>query len=152
MFSMFMWWKRAPSSRDGGRVPWQVKYLRTPRARALSSPSSERGSEEQVTVLRNGFLMVLGLEPTQDGARPRTGMVGEGEEAGEISMMALAGVTGADISLIGAKVGMSRLLRVGGAMVGRGWIFERVEVALIIDWDSENFWTSSSAFMLSSLT
>ncbi len=103
-------------------------------------------------MLRNGFLMVLGLELTQDGAGPRTGMVGEGEEAGEISMMALAGVMGADISLIGAKVGMSRLLRVGGAMVGRGWIFERREAALIDGWDSENFRTSSSMFMSSSLT
>jgi len=80
------------------------------------------------------------------------GMVEKGEEAEEISMMALVGVMGADISIPGAKVGMLRLSRVGGAMVGSGWIFRRREVALIDGWDSENFWTSSSAFMSSLLT
>ncbi len=122
------------------------------RARALSSPRLETASEKQVTVFKKGFLMLLGLEPTQDGAGPKTGIVGEGEEVGEISMMALAGVLGADMLFLKAMVGMSRLLRVGGAMVGSGWIFERREVALIDGWDSENFQTSLSAFMSSSLT
>ncbi len=119
--------------------------------RALSSPRLETASEKQVTVFRNRFLMALGLEPTQDGAGPRTGIVGEGEEVGEISMMALAGVMGADMSILGTKVGMLRLSRVGGAMVGSGWIFER-EVVLIDGWDSENFQISLSMFMSSSLT
>ncbi len=96
--------------------------------------------------------MWLELEPTQDGGRPRVGMVGEGEEAGEILIMVLAGVVGADMSILGTKVGMLRLSMVGGAMVGRGWSFRRREAALIECWDCENFWTSLSAFMLSSLT
>ncbi len=78
--------------------------------------------------------------------------MGEGEEAGEISMTALAGVLGAVMSFLKAMVGMSRLLRVGGAMVGSRWIFEMREVVLIDGWDSENFWTSLSMFMSSSLT
>ncbi len=57
--------------------------------------------------------------------------MGEGEEVGEILMMALAGVLGVDISFLKAMVGISRLLRVGGAMVGSGWIFKRREAALI---------------------
>ncbi len=118
------------------------------RARVLSSPRSEMASKEQVTVFRNGFLMASGLELTQDGAGPKMGFVGEGEEAGEISIMALAGVFGADMSFLRAMVGMSRLLRVGEAMVGSGWISERREAALIDGWDSKHFWTSSSAFML----
>ena len=77
-------------------------------------------SKEQVTVFRKGFLMELGLEPTQDRGGPRTGIVGEREEAGEISITALAGVVGADMSILETKVGMLRLSRVGGAMVGRG--------------------------------
>jgi len=77
-------------------------------------------SEKQVTVFRKGFLMELGLEPTQDGAGPKIGTVGEGEKVGEISIMALAGVLGADMSFLKAMVGMLRLLRVGGAMVGGG--------------------------------
>ena len=79
-------------------------------------------------------------------------MVGEGEEVGEISIMALAGVTGADMLILRTKVEMLRLSRVEGAMVGRGWISKRREVVLIDGWDCENFWTSSSIFMSSSLT
>ncbi len=78
--------------------------------------------------------------------------MGEREEVGEISMMALVGVVGADMSILGTKVGMLRLLRVGGAMVGRGWISERREAVLIDGWDCENFWTSLSVFMSSLLT
>ena len=78
--------------------------------------------------------------------------MGEGEEVGEISMMVLAGVVGIDMSILGTKVGMLRLSRVGGAMVGRGWIFKRREAALIDGWDCENFWTSLSVFMSSLLT
>ncbi len=103
-------------------------------------------------MLRNRFLMASGLLPTQDGGGPRMGIVGEGEEAGEILITALAGAMGADMLILGTKVGMLRLSRVGGAMVGRGWIFERREAALIDGWDSENFRTSSSAFMSSLLT
>ncbi len=66
-------------------------------------------------------------------------MVGEGEEAGKISITALAGVTGADMSILGTKVGMLRLLRVGGAMVGRRWVSGLSEVVLITGWDCENF-------------
>ncbi len=58
--------------------------------------------------------------------------MGEGEEVEEISIMALAGVAEADMSILGMKVGMLRLLRVGGAMVGRGWFFEKMEAALIV--------------------
>jgi len=58
-------------------------------------------------------------------------MVGKGEEVGEISITALAGVAGADISILGTKMGMLELLMVGGAMVGRGWSFRRREAALI---------------------
>jgi len=78
--------------------------------------------------------------------------VGEGEEVGEISMMVLAGVVGIDMSILGTKVGMLRLSRVGGAMVGRGWVFKRRDATLIVGWDLENFWTSSSTFMSSLLT
>ena len=78
--------------------------------------------------------------------------MGEGEEVEEISIMALAGVVGADISIFGARVGMLEFSKVGGAMVSRGWIFKRREAALIDGWDCENFWTSSSAFMSSLLT
>ncbi len=90
-------------------------------------------------MFKKGFLMLSGLEPTQDGAGPKTGTVGEGEEVGEILMMALAGVLGADMLFL-------------KAMVGSGWIFERREVAFIDSWDSENFQTSSSMFMSSLLT
>ncbi len=83
-------------------------------------------------LFKNEFLMALGLEPAQDRGRPRVGIVGEGEEVGEISITALAGVAGADMSILETKVGMLRLSRVGGAMVGRGLIFERIEVALIM--------------------
>ncbi len=58
----------------------------------LSSPRSETAREEHWMLFRNGFLMASGLVPTQDGGGPKTGIVGEGEEAGEISIMALAGV------------------------------------------------------------
>ncbi len=64
--------------------------------------------------------MLLGLKPTQDRGGPKVGIVGEGEKAGEISRMALAGVVEADMLILGTKVGMLRLLRVGGAMVGKG--------------------------------
>ncbi len=103
-------------------------------------------------MFRKGFLIPSGLVPTQDGGGPKMGTVGEGEEAGEISMTALAGVLGADMSFLKAMVGMLRLLRVGGTMVGSGWIFKRREAVLIDGWDSENFWTSSSTFMSSLLT
>ena len=73
-----------------------------------------------MTVFRKGFLMALGLKPTQDGAGPRMGIVGEGEEAGEISIIALVGVLGADMSFLRAMVGISRFERVRGAMVGNG--------------------------------
>jgi len=78
--------------------------------------------------------------------------VGEGEEVGEISIIVLVGVVGADILILRTKVGMLRLLRVGVAMVGRWSIFKRRETALIDGWDCENFWTSSSMFMSSLLT
>ena len=84
--------------------------------------------------------MWWGLDPTQDGGGPRVGMVGEGEEVGEILIMALAGVTGADMLILGTKVGIKRLSMDGGAMVGRGWVSEWREVALINGWDCENFW------------
>ena len=71
-------------------------------------------------LFKNRFLIVSGLEPTQDGGGPKVGMVGEGEEVGEISMIALAGVAGANILILGTKVGMLRLSRVGGAIGGRG--------------------------------
>jgi len=90
------------------------------RESALSSPRLEIASKEQVTVLRNRFLILSGLVPTQDRASPKVGGDWGGEEAGEISITALAGVVGADMSFLWAKVGMSRLLRVGGAMVGSG--------------------------------
>ncbi len=80
------------------------------------------------------------------------GIVGEGEEAREILITALAGVAVVDMLILGTKVRMLRLSRVRGAMVGKGWIFERMKVVLIMGWDSENFWTSSSAFMSSLLT
>jgi len=71
-------------------------------------------------MFRNRFLRALGLEPTQDRGGPKVGIVGEGEEAGEISIKALVGVVGADMLILGTKVGMLRLLRVEGAMMGRG--------------------------------
>jgi len=117
------------------------------RARALSSPRSEAAREEHWMLFRNRFPMRSGLDPTQDGGGPRVGMVEEGEEAGEILMTALAGVIGADMLILRTKVGMLRLSRVGGAIVGRGWSFRRREAALIDGWDSENFWTSLSMFM-----
>ncbi len=80
------------------------------------------------------------------------GIVREGEEAGEISMMVLTGEVKADMLFLGRTVGMQELSTVGGAMMGRGWIFKRMEAALIMGWDSETFWTSSSTFMLSLLT
>ena len=120
--------------------------------RLLSSPRSEVASEEQTTVFRNGFLIDSGWVPTHDRAGPKTRGVCGGEEAGEILITALAGVVGADMSTLWAKVGRLRLSRVGGAMVGSGWFFERMEVLLIDGWDSENFWTSLSAFMSSLLT
>ena len=97
----------------------------------LSSPRSEAAREEHWTLFRNGFLISLRLDPTQDGGSPRVGTVREGEEVGEISIMVLAGVMGADMSILGTKVGMLRLLRVGGAMVGRGWISGWREPVLI---------------------
>ncbi len=90
------------------------------RVRALSSSRSETAREKQVTMFRNRFLRALGLEPTQDRGGPKVGIVGEGEEAGEISITALVGVVGADMLILGTKVGMLRLLRVEGAMMGRG--------------------------------
>ncbi len=91
--------------------------------------------KEHWTLFRNGFLIWSGFEPTQDGGGPRVGMVGEGEEAGEVSIMALAGVVGAVMLILGAKMGMLELLRVGGAMVGRGWISGQREAVLIDGWD-----------------
>jgi len=64
-------------------------------------------SQEQTMVFRKGFLIDLGLEPTQDGAGPKMGTAGEGEEVGEISMMVLAGVLGADMSFLRAMVGVT---------------------------------------------
>ncbi len=104
--------------------------------RALSSLRLEMARDKHWTLFRNGFLMLSGLDLTQDGGGPRVGMVGEGEEAGEILIMVLAG---ADMSILGTKVGMLRLLRVGEAMMGRGWVFKRREAALIDGWDCENF-------------
>jgi len=66
--------------------------------------------------------------------------------------MVFVGVAEADMSILEMKVGMLRLSRIGGAMVGKGWIFKRMEAALIMGWDSETFWTSSSTFMSSLLT
>ncbi len=60
------------------------------------------------------------------------GIVGEGEEAREILITALAGVAVVDMLILGIKVRMLRLSRVRGAMVGKGWIFERMEVVLIM--------------------
>ncbi len=80
------------------------------------------------------------------------GTVGEREDMGEISITALAGVLGADMSFFRAKVGISRLEIVGGAMVGSRWIFERREAALLDGWNSEDFRTSSSMFILFLLT
>ncbi len=77
-------------------------------------------SEEQTTVFRNGFLIEPGWLLTHDGAGPKTGGDWGGEEAGEISIMALAGVVGADMSILWAKVGISRLSMEGGAMMGGG--------------------------------
>ena len=57
--------------------------------------------------------------------------MGDREEVGEISMTVLAGVAGADMLILGTKVGMLGLSRVGGAMVGRGWVFEKIEAVLI---------------------
>ncbi len=65
--------------------------------------------------------------------------MGKGEKVGEISIMALFGVVGADMLFLGRIGRMQRLLIVGEAMVGRGWIFERMEVTLIASWDSRNF-------------
>ncbi len=70
-------------------------------------------------MFKNGFLMASGLELTQDRGGLRVGIVGEGEEVGEISMMVLVEVAGADISF-GRIVGMESLSRVREAMVGRG--------------------------------
>ncbi len=86
----------------------------------LSSPRSEVASKEQVTVFRNRFPILSGLVPTQDGAGPKVGGVWGGEEAGEISITALTGLVGANMSILWAKVGMEILSRVGGAMVGSG--------------------------------
>jgi len=80
----------------------------------------EAASEEQTTVFRNGFLIVLGWVLTHDGAGPKIGGDCEGEEAREISITALAGVVGADILILWAKVGRLRLSMVEGAMVGSG--------------------------------
>jgi len=122
------------------------------RARALSSPRSEAAREEHWMLFRNRFPMRSGLDPTQDGGGPRVGMVEEGEEAGESLMTALAGVIGADMLILRTKVGMLRLSRVGGAIVGRGWSFRRREAALLDGWNSEDFRTSSSMFILFLLT
>ncbi len=59
-----MWWKRAPSSSNWGKVPWQVKYPQTAKVRALSSPRLETDRDEHWMLFRNGFLMLSRLEPT----------------------------------------------------------------------------------------
>jgi hypothetical protein len=58
-------------------------------------------SVEQRTVFMNRFLMVPELAPTQEGAGPRMGIVGEGEKVGEILITVLTevGVVGADMFL-----------------------------------------------------
>jgi hypothetical protein len=71
-------------------------------------------------VFRNRFLMVFRSAPTQEGAGPRVGRVGggEGDKAGEMSMIVLTGrgVVGADMLLLG-ECG--------------GWLFAAMVVALI---------------------
>ena len=108
------------------------------RTRALSSPRSEAGRDEHRIVFRNGFLIVSGLAPTQEGAGPRIGG-GEGDEAGEMSMTALTGrgVVGADMLLLGEC---------------EGWSFVAMVMVLICSWALRKFLTSSSACMSSSLT
>ena len=79
------------------------------------------------------------------------GAIEEGEEVGEISMMALmgVGVAGADMLFLERMVGVQRLLMVGGAMVGSRWSFAKIEAALIAGWDLRKFWTSLSTYISS---